>query len=433
MLLLPVNVQAASMDGAAETEEVQAETESAVETVAEETEAADETVAEETEPVKETVDEETAIEEAESKAVTEEETDFAQDESRDEGITEESESKETTEENTDSTLVVIPEVVGLSETDAVETLEEVELPDGSFVEVIKKYEYSVEIEADFVMEQNIVGEVSADDCAKVELVISMGEEPEELLEEETLEEDALSTFGLSAYMENCDYGNSQYGIDWNNLPHSFEYNWDNSQNCWQWGVWIDGVCYKTPEGTYSTDVRHKVQLHCDGTYVYLRIIFSRDYGAKANGDAYNFFIDDKQASFAVRFPGSKDVITNNTGRLSPGTHQLVVIHGDRAVSGREVNGASAYITKKEDDVNAELEVKIPLAEMKVQNDSIDLEHMSKVQFQCSNLTGNRRITASGADTMPMVSTVMAFMLIPGSTVLLKKYGKRKKDSDEQNV
>ena len=46
--------------------------------------------------------------------------------------------------------------------------------------------------------------------------------------------------------------------DWENLPCTYEYNWDNSQNFWQWGVWIDGVCYKTEPGTYSTDVRHKI-------------------------------------------------------------------------------------------------------------------------------------------------------------------------------
>ena len=39
--------------------------------------------------------------------------------------------------------------------------------------------------------------------------------------------------------------------DWNSLPESYEYNWDNSQNCWSYGVWVDGVCYKTEEGSYK--------------------------------------------------------------------------------------------------------------------------------------------------------------------------------------
>ena len=70
-----------------------------------------------------------------------------------------------------------------------------------------------------------------------------------------------------------------YFDDWNDKPYSYEYNWDNSDNCWYYGVWYDGQCFKTPEGTYDTTVRHKMQLYSDNEYVYMHIVISEDYGS----------------------------------------------------------------------------------------------------------------------------------------------------------
>ena len=327
--------------------------------------------------------------------------------------------------------VNIPDVTGMTEADAVQALEALVLPDGAAVEIIKSYAYSSEVAADVVYAQEPVGEVAA--VGQVQISISMGEEPEEQLSQ-VQEVSPLSTFGLAAYMANASGATpSQFGIDWDSLPCSYEYNWDNSENCWVNGVWIDGVCYMTPEGTYNTDVRNKVQLYCDGTYVYLHIVFAREYGSKVNCDAYNFIIDGNQATFCVRFPDTKEVVTGNISHLGAGTYQMVALHSNGAVSTQEVNGALAYLTKKESNVNAEVELRIPLSEMQYQNSSIDLDNIGTIQFQCSNVTGDVAVTASGASITPAASAVAALLIIPGSTILLNKYGKKKKDSNGQNV
>ena len=191
-----------------------------------------------------------------------------------------------------------------------------------------------------------------------------------------------------------------YFDDWGDKAYSFEYNWDNSQNCWQWGVWVDGVCYKTPEGTYSTDVRHKMQLYCDGEYVYLHIVFSRDYGAKFNGEDYQFWFDDNMAAFQVEWPGG-GTITGNLENTSPGIYPVEVRHRNSSMSYEVADGSSAYLKVNPDNLNNEIELKIPLSECVRQNGSIDIEHLSTIEFFTPNLM-YRRITCTGTPIGPSV-------------------------------
>lgn len=330
-------------------------------------------------------------------------------------------------ENEANDNVMIPDTTGMTESDAMAVLEAVVLPDGTALEIIKNYAYSAEIAADIVYEQSLAGEVAAADAGQVHISISLGQEPDEILAAATQEVSPLSTFGLARYIEpEITTANSQFGIDWDSLPATYVYNWDNSANCWYWGVWIDGVCYKTPEGTYSTDVRHKAQLYCDGEYVYLRIVFSRDYGAKVNGDNYNFYINDDTASFRVVYKGG-ETLTDNTAKLEPGTHEVEVRHGNGSISWEVAQGSLAYLTKHETDVNAELEMRIPLSEMVRQNQNIKLDNVETIRFASSNIMDiNSPITASGASTYPMASAAAALLLVPGSTALLKRFDKKKK-------
>lgn len=202
--------------------------------------------------------------------------------------------------------------------------------------------------------------------------------------------------------------------DWDGLPYSYEYNWDNSQNCWQWGVWVDGVCYKTPVNEYDTNVRHKMQLYCDGEYVYLHIVFSRDYWAKFNGEDYQFFINGDMAAFQVEWVGG-GTITNNLGDTSPGIYEVEVRHRNSSMSYDVANGSSAYLKVNEGNVNDELELRIPLSEMKRQNNSINLEAISTIEFYTPNLM-YRRITAAGTSTGPVVLGFVCFAIVLASLV-----------------
>lgn len=204
-----------------------------------------------------------------------------------------------------------------------------------------------------------------------------------------------------------------YSDDWDDKAYSYEYNWDNSSNCWQWGVWIDGVCYKTEPGTYDTNVRHKISVYCDGTNVYLHIVFSRDYGAKFNGENYEFSLDGKNTRFQITWNNGQ-VITNNLGGVSAGRYPVEVRHGDGSISWSIAEGSAGYLTVKDNNVNDELEIAIPLSEFKRQNSSIDIDNLSTIEYQCSNLT-YRKITCTGTPTGPTIFIFSMLGIITAGT------------------
>ncbi len=332
---------------------------------------------------------------------------------------------------------LIPTVIGMTEDEAVAALQEIALSDGSGVEIIKSYEYSSEYEEDIVFEQTPAGEVSGEEAEKVYITISMGEEPDENLAEVSGGAGSVSSFGIASYLteENTASDTSSttslIGIDWDSVPASYEYVYDNSESCWNWGMWKDGVCYKSPQGEYNTDVRHLMQFHCDGKYVYLRIVFATVYAYDACGDNYLFYLDGEQTQYQLALEGEES-ITGKTEELGAGTHQLVVEHVDSGLSGEEATGAIAYLIKSE-EANTEVQMKIPLSEMWTQNTVIDLENLNTIEFRCYPLM-YRNLTASGADTLPWLGAAVAFVVIPGSTVLLKRRGKKKvKEPNEENV
>lgn len=208
--------------------------------------------------------------------------------------------------------------------------------------------------------------------------------------------------------------------DWDSLPCSYEYNWDNSDNCWQWGVWVDGVCYKTEPGTYSTDVRHKMQMYCDGAYVYLHIVYSRDYGARLNGSDFQFFVNGQMAAFQVVAPegGSFEGLADN----DPGVYPLEIRHRDTGLSFLNADGTDGYLHVTEDKINNEIEIRIPLAELQRQNPQIDAETITSIEFYTPNLM-YRRISAVGTSSGPVLLSALC-----GGVVLCGWLGyKRKKD------
>ena len=330
----------------------------------------------------------------------------------------EAESVPTTEESTEEAVapeVEIPDITGMSEADAIVALEAVVLADGSKIEIIKQYKYSNDAEAGFVIEQNPVGIISEEEAKQVTIFISMGKDPKETVVD-----------GITEPLNQTI--NSAFGINWSSLPEYYDYNWDNSANCWEHGVWIKGEKFLTPKGTYNTNVRHMIQLYTDGTYVYTHIVFSRDYEAAANGNWFNYTIDGHTASFQVETYNGIQLANNN---LAPGTYQVVVHHADGSNSYNVAADSSAYYTVFDSQVNAHLEIKIPLSEMAAQNENIDIENVGSIQFYTPNLMRGS-VTASGASTFPFATAAAALILVPGSAVLINRKKKSaKKESNEK--
>lgn len=174
-----------------------------------------------------------------------------------------------------------------------------------------------------------------------------------------------------------------YG-DWSDKPLSWHYNWNNSDNCWYWGCWYNGACYKTPEGTYDNNVRHLIQLYTDGEYVYVHIKIATIYESQFNGEDYNFYFNDERASFQITDENGQS-ITNNVNRYSPGIHSVQVRHRDGSCSYSLAAGSSGYLTVYDDYHNTDLEFKIPISECVYQNNRIDPDNIESIRFMTPNL------------------------------------------------
>lgn len=212
--------------------------------------------------------------------------------------------------------------------------------------------------------------------------------------------------------------------DWNDIPCSYEYNWDNSQNCWKWGVWVDGICYITEPGTYSTDVRHKMQMYCDGENVYLHIVYSRDYGIKLNGDDFQFYINGQQTAFQLT--ALDDSSFQKMVERAPGVYELDIKHRDTHLSFLNAEGSVGYLRVTPDKINNEIEIRVPLSEMRRQNPSINTRTVTTIEFFTPNLM-YRRISAVGTSTGP----VLLLFMCGGIAMWGWSYNKRKKDGNLQ--
>lgn len=270
--------------------------------------------------------------------------------------------------------------------------------------VRKEYVESEEYDADVIMESYI------DEDGNLILIISRGmEKPQTIGLETDTDSDRERTPSIDGSLSG-----------WDDIPVSYEYNWDNSQNCWQWGVWVDGVCYKTEPGTYGTDVRHAMQLYADEEYVYLHITFARDFSRGndqiANGNDYQFWVDGEMAAYQVETPDGKSLSYNS---MDPGIYEVDVRHRDSSYSYVLTDGAEAYYTVNDGNLNNELELKIPLEQFTVQNGSIDLDNYSKIEFFTPNLM-YRKIGCAGSPTGSVPFAAAAFTLVPTSFIWLKK-------------
>lgn len=279
--------------------------------------------------------------------------------------------------------------------------------------VIKQYAVSDSQEANTIMDSYL------DENGNLIMIISQGSQPAETTAEE--DKGLSSVFGTDS-APSVD-GNF---TGWDDIPSSYEYNWDNSANCWQHGNWVtdpvtgEQVCYKTEEGTYDSNVRHEMQLYTDNENVYLKIKYATIYGSHANGEDFNFYVDGVGAKYQITWADGTPITGTST---AAGTYVVDVRNGDSASSYGIVDGASAYYHVTENGINNELELKIPLSALQAQNGSVNLDNFSMIQFFTPNLMYNK-ISAAGSPTGAEPFAAAAFLIIPASYVWLKKKNER---------
>lgn len=309
-----------------------------------------------------------------------------------------------------------PDVVGL-------TIEEAREELADYGEVIIEYAYSDTANVDVVIGQELAE-------GKITLTVSLGVEPEENLYTLTREVDKLSSFGLSAYSSSPAITIDGNFDDWADKPYSYEYDWDNSKACWYYGVWGGGLQgYKTPVGTYDDNVRHRMSFYVDGEYAYLYVKIAKCSGTSFSGYDYRFFDSTGQcACFNVVNP-DKSGITLGSGMDMPGIHEVSVLHGTSQYSYTQVEGAKAYLKINGDYQQSELELKIPLSQMELQNPNMTREHMDTMQFENPNLM-KRRLTASGASTAPFMAAGIALIGVPASVMVLRRKSMKKKKKEQ---
>lgn len=213
-----------------------------------------------------------------------------------------------------------------------------------------------------------------------------------------------------------------YYDDWSGLPYSWEYNWDNPyriENYWD-GTKNITKEYRDENGNqYNLEIRHKMSLYCDGTYIYLHIEIASNYTSAFNGDDYQLYVDGQMARFRLTYPGGGTINKNN--KIADGIYAIEIRHEDSAISGSVVNGAVGMYTRKANDLNNEVELKIPLTELKSQNKNIDIKSFHTISFFTPNLM-YRKITCAGTSTGPYAGIVLCLLVVFG-TVMIRKHKK----------
>ncbi len=229
----------------------------------------------------------------------------------------------------------------------------------------------------------------------------------DVIEEEEM--DLLDHFGLVA--SNTELPNFDNG-GWPGIPASYEYNWDNTQNATQSGMWggnghLQGYVAATIE---DINVRHRMQMYCDGDNIHLLITYASCFDNPGNGNDYCFYLDGEQVRFKVVYDDNgKDL----TYERAPGTYTLKILHEDGRGSSYEALGASGTMTVHEGQLNNVTEISIPVSEMARQNKNINADSFSLVEFFTHNLM-YRRIATAGASSGPLPFALMSVVFFSGA-------------------
>lgn len=209
--------------------------------------------------------------------------------------------------------------------------------------------------------------------------------------------------------------------DWNNLPYSYEYNWDNPyiyEN--QWNPVTkknETVVYKDENGQpYNTQIRHKMSLYRDDKYVYVHIIIAANYSSGFNGADYEFYCDGQLARFQVVKQNGKQISANSFGA---GIYPVAVQHDDGAISGQMSRDSQAILKRNANGINDEIEFKIPFSEFQRQNKNIDPQNIRQLDLYDPNLM-YRHIICAGTDTAPYIGIGVCAVIAGGGYLFYNK-------------
>ena len=237
----------------------------------------------------------------------------------------------------------------------------------------------------------------------------VAEEEVPVAEEEVLPElaepefDILDHYGLvaaNAPLPTIDNGG------WKDYPASYEYNYDNTDSATKWGMWggngnLQGY---VADSVNDLNVRHRMQMYCDGENIHLMITYASAYYNPGNGNDYMFYLDGEPVKFQVTY---EDTGYDLTFPRDPGTYALRVTHENSRESSHEALGSYGTMIVHEGQLNNVTEICIPVSEMAKQNPNINPEHFAKIEFFTHNLM-YRHIGAAGASSGPVPFVLITF-------------------------
>lgn len=211
---------------------------------------------------------------------------------------------------------------------------------------------------------------------------------------------------LILYLPSTVYANTSYNTkdfivdgdsgEWEFYPTIFTYNWDNSDNCWYYGVWIDGIKYLTPVGEYSNNVRHEIGFYTDEENVYILVIYSKDYVYKVNGDDFNIKFNNDNFKFRV-VQQNGEGITNATLNWEPNLYSVKVI----TINNEIVKNSEAILKVNPNNENNILEIKIPISSI----NGITKEEIGNMSLFNPNLM-YESYAVGGASTNPYLLVII---------------------------
>lgn len=191
--------------------------------------------------------------------------------------------------------------------------------------------------------------------------------------------------------------------DWADKPGTYTYNWNKP----------------AVNGEYNTDTMHYFQAYNGNDGIAGHIVFSADYYAGVNGEDYNFYFADGSTKFQFTDENG-NTLTNNVDNMSPGTYTIQLKHGDGAVSGTTVDGATATLYIPAGGENPEIEFHIPYDAFSSQNASINANDASSVEIFSPNIMYDKYYI-EGAPTGSVFSAIAGLGL--ASVFFFKKSGR----------
>lgn len=191
-----------------------------------------------------------------------------------------------------------------------------------------------------------------------------------------------------------------YYDDWSDKPQAFYYYYG--------------------KGKPRLETSHIISFYRDRDYLYLYITLASSFDYGFEGEGYVFVADGLSAYFYITFVGGEPT-TGNTYNLAAGNYVAEVRHASSSLENTVVSGAEVVITKKRNNINNQVELKIPIVALVEQNPYININLIKKLQMYNYYIT-SKWITVSGTSTVPFVGIILCISV----AVLIPKIRKSRK-------